>query len=70
MTNQKFSIKCSRCLGTGIDDNVNPSVPCAGCGGDGYVESSLIDTTEVINELDWIKNKMKKILKKLELPED
>ena len=70
MTTQTLSIKCSRCSGTGIDDNVNPSVPCAGCGGDGYVESSLIDTTEVMNELDWLKKKIKKILKKLEIEDE
>lgn len=70
MTTQTLSIKCTRCNGTGIDDNLNPPASCLICGGDGYVQSSLIDTTELMNELDWLKKKIKKILQKLEIPEE
>lgn len=62
--------KCSRCLGTGIDNNVTPNIPCISCGGVGYIQSEVIDITELTDKLDWIKNKIKKILKKLDLPEE
>jgi len=70
MTTQTLSIKCSRCNGSGIDDNTNPPSSCVACGGDGYVESALVDTTELMNELDWIKKKIKNILKKLDVEEE
>ena len=76
MKTQNITIKCGRCNGTGIDDNrkdenENPILEsCTSCGGDGYIESALVDVTEVMNELDWLKKKIKKILVKLELPED
>jgi len=65
MTIQTLSIKCSRCSGTGIDDNVNPSVSCAGCGGDGYVTSALVDTTELMEELGYIHGKVTAIWNKI-----
>ena len=76
MKTQNITIKCGRCNGTGIDDNKRDEngniIPesCTSCGGDGYIESALIDVTEVMDLLDWIKKKIKKILQKLELPED
>ena len=76
MKTQDITIKCGRCNGTGIDDNAvdeegNP-IPesCISCGGDGFIESGLLDVTEVMNELDWIKKKIKKILNKLEIDEE
>lgn len=76
MSIQHLAIKCNRCSGTGTDDNIqNPDgsvTPgnCLICGGDGYIESALIDTTEVTAELDWIKKKIKKILQKLEIEKE
>jgi len=70
MTNQKFSIKCPRCLGTGSDSNVTPPILCDACSGTGYIDSALIDTTEITNELNWLKKKIKKILQKLEISEE
>jgi DnaJ-class molecular chaperone len=70
MTELITKIKCSRCLGTGIDNNVIPTVPCQPCSGTGYVQSETTNISVITDELDWIKNKIKKILKKLDLPED
>lgn len=69
MTTQIISIKCSRCLGTGVDNNIIPSIPCNTCSGSGFVETSVIDNTKLMEELSWIKNKIKKILKKLDVEE-
>ena len=52
MTTQTLSIKCSRCNGSGIDDNTNPPSSCVACGGDGYVVSALVDTTKLTGKLD------------------
>ena len=67
MTTQTLSVKCTRCMGTGIDDNLVPPGPCVVCGGDGYITSASLDVTEMMNELDWLKKKIKKILQKLEI---
>lgn len=63
---------CSPCQGTGINDSVTPSVPCVPCGGSGYVISSnaILDVTGIVATLNWIKNKIKKILKKLDIEEE
>ena len=70
MVNLITKIKCSRCNGTGIDNNITPSVSCASCSGTGYVGESVIDITVLTDDLDWIKNKIKKILKKLDIKDD
>ena len=70
MTNLVAKVKCSRCLGTGIDDNVIPNVLCVPCSGTGYVQSEVIDTTEIMDLLDWIKKHIKKIEKKLDIEEE
>lgn len=70
MVNLITKIKCSRCNGTGIDNNVIPNIQCLSCDGVGFVQSEVIDITVLINELDWIKKKIKKILNKLEIPEE
>jgi len=76
MKTQNITIKCGRCNGAGSDDNKRDAegniIPesCISCGGDGYIESALIDVTEVMDSLDWLKKKIKKILKKLEIEEE
>ena len=76
MPNQILKFKCGRCSGTGIDDNQKDengnSIPesCIPCSGTGYSAGGMIDTTEVMDLLDWLKKKIKKILQKLEIPED
>ena len=78
MANQTdVSTECERCQGTGIhtDRGVNgqPDVnenPCIVCNGKGFIKSGIIDTTGIMNELDWLKKKIKKILQKLEILED
>ena len=52
MTTQALSIKCPRCSGTGIDSNVSPAISCTNCGGDGYIENALLDTTEISGKID------------------
>jgi hypothetical protein len=70
MSETTIQIKCTRCLGTGIDDNLMPPGPCMACGGDGLVGSAVVDTTDIMDELDWLKKKIKKILNQLEIPEE
>jgi len=76
MANQILKFKCGICSGTGTDNNQKDEngnvVPesCIPCNGTGYSDSVLIDSTEVMDLLDWLKKKIKKILVKLELPED
>ncbi len=76
MTTQKLSVRCSTCDGTGIDrnqkdenGNVIPKT-CIACNGDGWLDTGVIDTTEITDELGWIKKKIKKILQKLEISEE
>lgn len=69
MTQASIKVKCNRCLGTGLDDNVTPPAECEGCGGDGWVEVDAVDTTAIMEELDWLHKKVKKILNKLEIEE-
>jgi ribosomal protein L37E len=69
----KTYIKCGRCGGRGIAYTTSnltsdiPEDPCNQCGGTGFHVTGKVDGAE---ELDWIKNKIKKILKKLDLEED
>lgn len=71
MTELSVRVKCSRCLGTGIDNNdtANPNTSCTACGGTGYIQSESIDISAITDELDWIHKKIKKILNKLDIPE-
>ena len=70
MTVLVTKIKCSRCNGSGIDDNVVPNISCGVCDGTGYVQSEVTDFTVITDTLDWLKKKMKVLLKHLTLPED
>ena len=75
MSTQKLSVKCSTCGGTGfenqIDENGNPiQITCTACAGDGWLDTGLIDSTLLTDELDWLKKKIKKILKKLEIEDE
>ncbi len=62
---------CGRCGGTGIAyptssyQTITES-PCTGCSGTGFHVTGKVDGA---NELEWIKNKIKKILKKLDIEE-
>ncbi len=73
MEQLKTYIKCGRCGGIGIaytTSNLQPVItedPCTQCAGQGFHVVGKVDGAE---ELNWIKNKIKKILKKLDLPED
>ncbi len=73
MSTIKLSVKCSTCGGTGYESVPNEggepsSQTCSACGGDGWLDTGLIDTTLITDELDWIKKKIKLILKKSDLP--
>ena len=67
MTELNFNVKCSRCLGTGVDPAV-PNTSCSACNGAGNVPTGYTQS-ESANIL-WIKNKIKKILKKLDISEE
>jgi DnaJ-class molecular chaperone len=68
---------CLACGGSGIyryiknDTQGNPEEviqdPCVTCNGLGYLETGTVDGE---NDIDWIKKKIKKILNKLEIPEE
>ena len=70
MSTMIAEIKCSRCSGTGTDTNVVPNIPCTVCAGTGYTQSEVIDTTEIVDLLKWIKKNIKKILKKFDIEEE
>ena len=68
---------CPRCGGDGLvvyptlDENGNiieEESECQSCLGIGYFEWGKINNLNV--DIDWIKNKIKKILKNLDIPED
>jgi len=67
MTQLNFNVKCSRCLGNGIDPAI-PDTPCSACNGAGNISTGYTQS-ESPNVL-WIKDKIKKILKKLDLSEE
>jgi DnaJ-class molecular chaperone len=76
MSESKKYSRCPKCYGTGICNTYNAITeettvedPCVNCSGQGYFEDGKIDTTEIMDKLDWLKKKVKKILDKLEVPE-
>ena len=46
MTTSAMQIRCSRCLGTGFDNNTTPPSSCVSCGGTGYVVKDVIADRE------------------------
>ena len=70
MSEMIASNKCNRCSGSGVDNNVDPSVPCLACSGTGIMQSGTIDSTEITDLLEWIKKHIKKIEKKLDIAEE
>jgi len=74
----EVTITCPKCHGTGIYergsvvelDGILSVNPCPMWNGDKILIAHHIDIEEIITELDWIKKKIKKILNKLELPEN
>jgi len=70
-----LSVKCPRCGGTGTHkvfnlDNVIVDENCTLCLGVGTIACGNVDVTDLMDELDWIKKKIKKILQKLDIPEE
>lgn len=69
--------ECIACGGSGVyrypqidaQGNVIEVVqdPCQKCGGTGNIKTGTLDGAE---EIDWIKKKIKKILNKLDIPEE
>jgi len=62
----KINSICPECLGDGLVVAGEGSVPCGRCSGTGKLDFGNIDIDEI---LEWIKSKIKKILKKLEIEE-
>jgi hypothetical protein len=59
--------KCSRCLDTGVDNNLivlgEPiSEPCAACGGTGKVNAGWIDITDLMDRFGDIDSKADSII--------
>jgi len=76
MTESNIRIKCGRCNGTGVDDNTmdDNEVPipksCISCGGDGWLESFKVDTTDIMDDLGRCKKRLKKIMDHLGIGDD
>jgi len=48
MSNPSVKKLCSRCIGSGIDDNIEPSETCSVCSGEGYSAAyHITDPTNV-----------------------
>lgn len=69
-----MTVPCIVCHGSkvqelrDIDGNVIGTKPCESCGATGYAVAGTIDVAELTKSLDWIKTKIKIILKKLGVP--
>jgi len=61
MSEASIKILCSRCRGSGIDDNMEESETCSACSGTGYYGNDLIDTTDIMEELGAIRGKVNAI---------
>lgn len=68
MTDIVAKIKCSRCLGTGVDNNdvETPDKPCEVCGATGYVASGVIDASELSDQIKDVEDKVDDCLDKLD----
>jgi hypothetical protein len=62
---------CSHCGGTGLLPSGGLAEPqaCILCNGTGKVLLGELDLGSMVNDIDWIKKKIKKILTKLDVPE-
>jgi len=65
MESYKLKVSCATCKGTGIDPDTNSG--CTDCNQTGYEMQGEVDGAE---DIDWIKKKIKKIFKKLEIPDE
>jgi hypothetical protein len=54
MTDLNLKIKCGRCSGTGIDNNVNPPITCQNCSGTGWINKDKIEVTDLSAKVDLI----------------
>jgi RecJ-like exonuclease len=72
MAEFKIKTKCSACDGTGVA--ISDGTPCTICNQTGYTfDSTVMDLEEIdtiLEELDWLHKKVKKILNKLEILEE
>lgn len=66
MADAIIKILCSRCRGSGVDNNGEDPVECAPCGGTGYRGVSFMDITAIMDKLDDIQDDVKKIKKKVD----
>jgi len=66
-----LTIPCIVCKGSkaqelrDIDGNVIGTKPCESCGATGVANAGTIDIAELTDSLNWIKAKIKKIIRKL-----
>lgn len=61
-----ITIRCGRCEGTGIDNNVIPAIPCVKCAGSGKFESGKLDVSPLEVILNDIKDKVIDIKEKVD----
>lgn len=60
-----LKVKCSRCLGTGIDDNTG--ITCIPCAGEGYRDSSILDVTALMLLFNKMSSNLDDIMVKLDV---
>lgn len=61
---------CSRCIGTGVDDNtiidgVPVPNPCGACGGSGRVPDGWVDVGDLMDKCNDILDKCNDVLERL-----
>lgn len=57
-----IKVRCSRCNGTGADDNGEVVVSCVPCGGSGFTGTDFVDGTELQADVDKCLRRLKKIM--------
>ena len=48
---------CSRCRGSGTDDNYEESITCPVCSGVGYSGTDIVDTTDIMDAISDVLDK-------------
>lgn len=72
MSEVKKYDRCPKCFGTKIFRQLDPHTgeetiedPCANCRGEGFFEEGKIDTTDIMEQLDYIHGKVTAIWNKI-----
>ena len=64
-SHEDVKVFCSKCVGTGTFISQSGPITCPSCDGTGKAESAEIDTTELMDKLDYIHGKVTAIWNKI-----